>query len=217
MRAGPYADAAGDFSPAHSLAKPLGKHHKETLKHGRRAYGARGLRKFAVGADDQIVAVCRSQSSESQKGFVLIVTSISMTLLLGLAGLGIDIGRMYVIRTELQAFTDAAALTAAVELNGTDAGLALARTGAARLADGPHAMRWDMGTQQIANIATSFSSNDKTWQEYPKQASDCRFVRVIATEPAPIIFLRIFQLRSSTTVMTASVAAKTEQTTRLIQ
>jgi uncharacterized membrane protein len=178
---------------------------------------ARGLRKFAADADDQIVAVCRSQSSESQKGFVLIVTSISMTLLLGLAGLGIDIGRMYVIRTELQAFTDAAALTAAAELNGTDAGLTRARTGATRLADGPHAMRWDMGTQPIANITTSFSSDNDTWQEHPKQASDCRFVRVIATEPAPIIFLRIFQPRTSTSVAAASVASKTEQTARLIQ
>ena len=50
-----------------------------------------------------------------------------MTLLLGLAGLAIDIGRMYVIRAELQAFTDAAALSAALQLNGTDSGLARAR------------------------------------------------------------------------------------------
>jgi len=49
-----------------------------------------------------------------------------MTLLLGVAGLAIDIGRMYVIRAELQSFTDAAALSAAVELNGTDSGVALA-------------------------------------------------------------------------------------------
>ena len=108
-----------------------------------------------------------------------------MTLLLGLAGLAIDIGRMYVIRAELQSFTDAAALSAAMELNGTDSGLARARTGAGRLANGPHAMRWDMGTQPITNIATSFSSDNKTWQEQPKQAGDFRFVRVVATEPAP--------------------------------
>ncbi len=63
-----------------------------------------------------------SQPAKSQRGFVLIVTAISMTLLLGLAGLGIDIGRMYVIRAELQSFTDAAALSAAMELNGTDFG-----------------------------------------------------------------------------------------------
>jgi Flp pilus assembly protein TadG len=180
------------------------------------------LRKFALGADDQIVAVCRSANPKSptslpRAGFVLIVTAISMTLLLGLAGLGIDIGRMYVIRAELQSFTDAAALSAALELNGTDSGLARARAGAALRANGPHAMRWDMGTQPITNIATSFSSDQATWQDQPKQPGDFRFVRVVATEPAPVILLRIFQPLTSTTVAAASVAAKTDQTVRLIQ
>jgi uncharacterized membrane protein len=189
-----------------------------------------GLTKSAAGADEQIVAVSparsgqspTSQSAHRQRGFVLIVTAISMTLLLGLAGLGIDIGRMYVIRAELQSFTDAAALTAALELNGTGAGIARARTGAGRLAHGPHAMRWDMGTQSIANIATSFARGSGTpdqasWQEQPKQAGDYRFVRVIATAPAPVIFLRIFQPLTTTNVAAASVAAKTEASVRLIQ
>ncbi len=139
-----------------------------------------------------------------------------MMLLLGLAGLAIDLGRMYVIRAELQAFTDAAALSAAMELDGTASGLSHARTSATALAGGPHAMRWDMGTESIGNIATSFSADEKTWQEKPKDA-DARFVRVIATEPAPVIFLRIFRPVSSTTVATSSVAAKTEETARLVQ
>jgi uncharacterized membrane protein len=154
---------------------------------------------------------------QSRKGFVLIVTAISMTLLLGLAGLGIDIGRMYVIRAELQSFTDAAALSAAIELNGTESGVARARIGAGRLASGPHAMRWDMGTQAITDIATSFSADNKTWQEQPKKAGDYRFVRVVATEPAPVIFLRIFQPLTSTNVAAASVATKTEASARLVQ
>ena len=174
------------------------------------------LTKSGPDADDEIVEVCRSRTGKSQRGFVLIVTSIAMTLLLGLAGLGIDIGRMYVIRAELQSFTDAAALSAAMELNGTDAGVVRARTSASRFATGPHAMRWDMGTQTVTNIATSFSADQATWQEKPK-GGDSRFVRVVATEPAPIIFLRIFQPFSSTTIAAASVAAKSEQTARLIQ
>jgi len=42
-------------------------------------------------------------------------------------------------------------------------------------------------------------------------------VRVIATEPAPVIFLRIFQPLASTTVAATSVAAKTEASARLVQ
>jgi uncharacterized membrane protein len=130
-----------------------------------------------------------------------------MTLLLGLAGLAIDIGRMYVIRAELQSFTDAAALSAAAELDGTDASLEHARTAAKRMAEGPHAMRWNMGTQPIDKIETTVSADQ----------SGRRSVRVVATEPAPIIFLRIFQPLTSATVTAASVATKTGPSVRLVQ
>ena len=135
------------------------------------------------------------------------MTSIALTLLLGLAGLGIDIGRMYVIRAELQSFTDAAALSAAREIDGTNSGLDRARAGATRLANGPHAMHWDMGTQPITNISTSFSTS--------QAGIPC--VRVVATERAPIIFLRLFQPLTSTTVAAASVAEKSGASVRLVQ
>ena len=168
-------------------------------------------------ADDDIVGVRPSRTRAPQRGFVLIVTSIALTILLSLAVLGVDIGRMYVIRAELQSFTDAAALSAAMELDGTSSGLTNARTGATRLATGPHAMQWDLGTRPITNIATSFSEDGKTWQDQPKQASDSHFVRVLASEPAPVIFLRVFQSLSSTIVATSSVATKGERSPRLVQ
>src|SRR5580658_5262565 len=120
------------------------------------------LRKAASRADDEMVGVCASRvrkarTRRSQEGFVLIVTAIALTILLALAALGIDIGRMYVIRAELQSFTDAAALSAAIQLDGTDSGFANARAGAARVATGPHAMHWDLGTRTITNITTSFA------------------------------------------------------------
>jgi uncharacterized membrane protein len=165
------------------------------------------LTKFPVSADDQIVAVSRSRTIQRQRGFVLIVTSIALTMLLGLAGLAIDIGRMYVVRAELQSFTDAAALSAALALDGTGSSLDRARTAAQSLAQGPHAMRWDMGTQSIGNIVTTVSADQSGKQS----------VRVIATEPAPIIFLRIFQPLTSTNVAAASVATKDGSSVRLVQ
>lgn len=138
---------------------------------------------------------------------------------MALAALGIDIGRMYVIRAELQSFTDAAAISAALELEGTDSGLANARAGATRLATGPHAMQWDLGTRPITNIVTSFSADNVTWQDQPKQASDVRFVKVVASEPAPVIFMRVFQSvgLGTSNVAAASVASKAAGTARLIQ
>src|ERR1700737_525201 len=104
---------------------------------------------------------------------------------MALAGLGIDIGRMYVIKSELQAFADAAALNAAMQLDGTEQGLERARTAAAQLATGPNAMKWDLGTQPIADITASFAKGDtvpdpNSWEEKPTAASDRRFVRVVA-------------------------------------
>jgi len=153
----------------------------------------------------------------SRNGFVLIATSIALTLLLALAALGIDLGRMYVIRAELQSFTDAAALSAALELDGSGAGIANARAGAGRLAMGPHAMRFDLGAEPITNIETSFSADGKMWEQRPLQPGEAHFVRVTVTEPAPLIFLRIFQPVTRTNISAVSVAAKVEDQARLMQ
>jgi hypothetical protein len=80
-------------------------------------------------------------------------------------------------------------------------------------------MQWDLGTRPITDIVTSFSADDKTWQEQPQPGNDYRFVRVVATEPAPVIFLRIFQPLGlgSSKVAAASVASRTEDSARLIR
>ncbi len=54
-----------------------------------------------------------------QGGAVAIVTGLAIVVLIGFLGLVIDLGRMFVIKTELQNATDACALAAAQELNGT--------------------------------------------------------------------------------------------------
>jgi len=148
---------------------------------------------------------------------VLIATCVALVVLLALAGFTIDVGRMYLIRNELQAYADSAALSAALELNGTDSGIAQSCAAANRLATGPNAMRWDLGTQPITNVTASFSGDAKSWQEHPKQAGDLRFVRIVVAEPAPVIFLRIFQPFSSVNVAAAGIAAKTSASARLIR
>src|SRR5271156_2025285 len=143
---------------------------------------------------------------------------------MAVAGLGIDLGRMYLIKSELQAFADAAALSAALRMDGTDQGMEGARKDPAELAVGPNAMMWDMGTRPITEISTSFAKGDtapdpKTWEAEPKGAGDLRFVRVVASAQAPVIFLRAFQPLKTDAAMvaSASVAVKTPQSARLIQ
>src|SRR4029453_7617565 len=60
---------------------------------------------------------------KNERGSIVIMTAIGMLLLLLLVGLCIDVSRIYLVRTELQNAADAAALTAANELNGGDTGI----------------------------------------------------------------------------------------------
>ena len=157
-----------------------------------------------------------------KNGFVLIVTCVALTILLAFAALGIDIARMYVIQSELQAFTDAAALGAAMQLDGGAESIGRSQKAAQRLATGPHAMKWDLGTKTISEIGESFAAGSetpdpKTWTADPRDAGDCRFVRVTAQVPAPLVFLRIFQPRDTSTVAASSVAMKTSDAARLME
>lgn len=130
-----------------------------------------------------------------------------MTLLIGVAALAVDVGRLYVIRAELQSFTDAAALIAARDFDGSAASLDRAKADAQRLAEGPHAMRWDMGSQPITHVTVSFST----------EKDGRRLVRVSDAEPAPVIFLRMFQPRDSATIAATSVATNDAAKVRLTQ
>lgn len=204
VRVHPDTHAASDVAAPDRIAQGLDEDHNQSL--------SRTLRKRAANADEKTVAVCHvhtrcSHPRSAQRGFVLIATSIAITLLLGLAGLAIDVGRMYVIRAELQSFTDAAALTVASEWDGSTAGQDRAKAGAKNLTEGPHAMRWDMGTRAITDMTVSF----------PAAPDGSHTVRVMASEPAPVIFLRVFQSRESTTVAAASVAMKDGTKARLTQ
>ncbi len=128
-------------------------------------------------------------------------------LLMAFAVLSIDIGRMIMIKSELQAFTDAAAMNAALRLDGSAKGLVHARAAAAELASGPNAMKWDMGTQPITAITTSFGT-DPTGHP---------FVRVGASASVQVIFIRVFHPTESPVVAAASVAMKNPDQARLIQ
>ncbi|MDF3031404.1 MAG: putative Flp pilus-assembly TadE/G-like [Moraxellaceae bacterium] len=54
-----------------------------------------------------------------QRGAFLVLAAILMAALLGVVALGIDVGRLYALRSEMQNAADAAALAAAAELDGT--------------------------------------------------------------------------------------------------
>src|SRR6185295_14038196 len=63
---------------------------------------------------------------KGERGSLTIMAAIFALLLLLMVGLTIDVSRIYLVRQELQRAADAAALTAARELNGGSGGITAA-------------------------------------------------------------------------------------------
>src|SRR5262245_37915260 len=56
-------------------------------------------------------------------GYVLMTMGVTAFGLFGVMGMAVDIGRLYIIKNETQAYCDAAALAAALQLDGTSQGI----------------------------------------------------------------------------------------------
>jgi hypothetical protein len=61
----------------------------------------------------------RAKFKSRQHGAVAIIVAICLTVLIGMIGLVVDLGHMFIIKTELQNAADSCALAAARELDGT--------------------------------------------------------------------------------------------------
>ena len=64
-----------------------------------------------------------SGRKRSQRGFSLILLSLAPVVLLGMAGLAIDLSRMFIYKNELQTFADASAMGAIAKMDGTQTGI----------------------------------------------------------------------------------------------
>jgi uncharacterized membrane protein len=145
----------------------------------------------------------RRVTRKKQKGFVLIGMAVAMLLLLATLGMAFDFGRIYIARNEAQVFTDAAALTAALKLDGTSSGLNNARAAVQNL---PH--RWNLGTVPFTGVVVEFSSDGKQWAAQPEDPGALAFARVTApANDVEITFLRAVGGPQSFTVPAHSVAA----------
>jgi len=144
----------------------------------------------------------------SQRGYLLLATAIASIAVMGAAGLAIDLGRMYVAKNETQAYTDAAAVAAAFELNGEQAGLQAARDAVAASTN-----RWNFTYSDFTNPVVEFSTaQDGPWEAGPADATGVRFTRVVAEVPVPMSFMRAVGSGPTRLVNAISVAGQVEKT-----
>jgi Flp pilus assembly protein TadG len=160
-----------------------------------------------VGIDFQL-EVRAMGSRWRQKGFTLLTTGVCLVALIGMLGLAADVGRLYIVRNEIQAYVDATALTAALELDGTAAGITRAASSVASSTN-----RWNMGTLPFAGTQTDFSASATgPWEANPIPAAGYRFVRIRATATLPLHFMPVVASSNSSTVNATAVAGQVQKT-----
>src|SRR3989442_12599795 len=77
---------------------------------------------------------------QSKKGFTLVATGACIVSLFGMLGLSVDLGRVYITKSETQSFADTGALAGALALNGTSF------VSARDAVTGNNKNQWNMGT-----------------------------------------------------------------------
>lgn len=98
-------------------------------------------------------------SSSRQRGAILAITAIMLVVLVGIAALALDMGRVLVLRSEMQNAADAAALAGAVELNGKADALDRARVAARDLLEhkGHHAKDAELLGESLQDVGGRFA------------------------------------------------------------
>jgi Flp pilus assembly protein TadG len=138
-----------------------------------------------------------------ERGFVLIVMSACMFLLLAVIGLTFDLGRIYITHNEAQVFVDAASMAAAQQIDGTTAGIERARKAVQRLPN-----RWNLGTEAFSGVIVEFSGDAEHWDAQPNDTAAVHFARVTAPDNhVGILFLRAVGGPETLTVAARAVAA----------
>ncbi len=148
-------------------------------------------------------------SSKRRRGFSLITLAILLPVVIAGTGLSVDLGRVYVTKTELQQFADSAAVAAAFELDGTTAGISDAYT-KAQVGPGTSSTRnrWNFDTSSVSVTSVQFSQQPAgPWTASPASAANYRFIRVVASANIPIYFLRVLPGAGSEKTVDATAIA----------
>ncbi|OIR17585.1 hypothetical protein GALL_18030 [mine drainage metagenome] len=101
---------------------------------------------------------CRTQSRQCQNGAVAIIVALALIAMIGILGIVLDLGHLYVAKTELQNAADAAALSGAKQLNGKLSGVCCGVDSAqARAIEAAAANNYDLNSTALVITAANLS------------------------------------------------------------
>ena len=139
-------------------------------------------------------------TNKSQQGSMAIFFVLMLPVLLASMGLALDVGKFYVVRSELQNAADACALAAAFELNGTATQFARANTAGLNLA-AQNRVYFQNGAVAGTTVQFSTTANGGFANAAPANAS---FVRCNVNQPnVPIWFNQVVPIGNPTIRATA--------------
>jgi hypothetical protein len=127
---------------------------------------------------------------------VTILLAVASVAILAMAGLATDLARMYVIKNELQNYTDAAALAGVIRLDGTLQGISNAASDAREDINA-----WNFETNAVpdGDITVEFAETiEGPWETAPASATGFRFIRVSAEADAPVYLSQVLPGVAST-------------------
>jgi len=152
----------------------------------------------------------RTLTGGGERGYYLVALTLALAFLLGAVGLAIDIGRMYIVKSEAQSFVDSAALYAAEQLDGTSNGVALAQ---AAVAGEPK--KWGFGLNAFTGVQTSFgTSSTGPWNTTPPAPpTGYYFVKVTTTVNLPMYLISAVTGVASSSISASAVAGRAATTT----
>lgn len=157
------------------------------------------------------------RQKNTNQGFTLILAGACIFGLMGMLGIGLDLGRVYITKNETQSYTDTAAMAGALALDG----ISFTKPRAAVTNNIKN--QWNMGTTTYTasggdtTILTEFAlpqagnlgqPDASTWSATPGTAAGYTFIRVTATATLPLYILPVVGTSKTQLVRTVSVAGQ---------
>lgn len=151
----------------------------------------------------------------SEAGFSLLLLTASLIVIVAMLGLTFDIGRMFIVKNELQTFADASALAAISFMDGTQTGIQSANSTATAGPLGttkPNGYNFD--TTAITNVTATYASQFTGQYDSYATAStgatnNYNFINVTANASIPMFFMPVLPgIPASYTVTAHAIAGQ---------
>jgi len=150
----------------------------------------------------------RASRNRRERGFVLITMTAAVIALVAVLGLAVDVGRMFIAKNETQAYCDAAALAAALALDGTTTGITNANTAVTNSTNS-----WNLDSAKISSPTVTFATAiGGPWVASPNPATGYIYARVSATVPLSLYFLPVVVSQTTQNVTSTATAGQIDIT-----